>query len=245
MAQDHAEFEVASVKPNLSASIGGSIFSTQAGDLNIENITLRTLIAFAYDVREFQIIGGPKWLDTDRYDIVAKPPHDPVGVEISRAQRTKLVHLMAQALLASRFQLVEHAETKELPVYALVLAKNGPQHLAANKGDNPQKGIRGEKDGLQCMGISMETFASRGLAPRLRNIVLDQTGLTGEFDFELHFVDDGPPKPGTETAPQAAADPAGPSLAAALQEQLGLKLETRKAPVEVIVIDRAEKASAN
>jgi len=89
----------------------------------------------------------------------------------------------------------------------------------------------------------MKTFAERGLAPRLGNIVLDKTGLAGEFNFKVQYAEEGPSKPGT-VQPEPA-DPAGPSLASALQEQLGLKLETQKAPVETIVVDRAEKASAN
>lgn len=95
-----------------------------------------------------------------------------------------------------------------------------------------------------CTAVSMKSFAEWGLAPRLNNIVLDKTGIEGEFDFKVQFADDSPPRPGADPA-EAPSDPSGPSLATALQDQLGLKLETLKAPVEVIVVDRAEKASAN
>ena len=241
-ARERAEFEVASIKPNVSAGTNVSLYSSGNGDLTIENAPLRTIVAFAYDVREFQVSGGPKWMDTDRYDIIAKPPHGATA-NISRAELQKLVRQMTQALLASRFQMVSHPETKDLPVYALVVGKNGP-HLTPHTGDSPRKGIGGMPDGLKCTGIAMEIFAVHGLAPRLGNTVLDKTELQGEFDFELHFANEPPPKPGAE-APQAAADPSAPGIATALQEQLGLKLETRKAPVQVIVIERAEKATAN
>jgi uncharacterized protein (TIGR03435 family) len=91
---------------------------------------------------------------------------------------------------------------------------------------------------MTCRAVSMKSFAEWGLAPHLGNIVLDKTGLEGEFDFKVQFADDSPPKPGAEPA-EAPPDPSLPSLASALQEQLGLKLETQKAPVEVIVVDRA------
>jgi uncharacterized protein (TIGR03435 family) len=241
-AAAQTEFEVASVKPNTSGSNGVSIYSNPGGDLTATNVTLRTLIAFAYDIRDFQLTGGPKWMDADRYDIVARPPHGGDAPEPSPATRNQLTRARMKALLADRFQLVVHSETKDLPVYALVVAKNGP-HLERAKGDNPQQGINGQRGLFTCTGVSMKTFAERALAPHLGNIVLDKTGLTGDFDFQLKYVDESPPKPGAE--PPDASDPSGPTLAIALQEQLGLKLETQKAPVEVIVVDRAEKASAN
>jgi uncharacterized protein (TIGR03435 family) len=241
-AQDHAEYEVASVKPNTSVSTGYSLNTGQSGEFEATNVTLRNLIAFAYNVRDFQISGGPKWMGEERYDIIARPPHDDAASQSSAAARTQLTYTRMKALLADRFQLVAHSETKELPVYALVVAKNGP-HLDPANPDDPRKGISHNNGLLVCTGISLKTFAERGLAPRLGNIVLDKTGLAGEFDFKVQYAEEGPPKPGA-VSPEAA-DLTGPSLASALQEQLGLRLETQKAPVEVIVVDRAEKASAN
>jgi uncharacterized protein (TIGR03435 family) len=240
-AQDPVEFEVASVKPSNSASIGLSINNSASGDLTIDNAPLRTIVAFAYDVREFQVSGGPKWMDTDRYNIAAKSTR--AVAALPGAERGKAVRQMTQALLANRFQMVAHREMKDVPVYALVVAKGG-SHLTPHTGDNPQKGIGPIADGLKFTGVTMEIFATHGLSPRLGNIVLDKTELQGEYDFELHFVSGGLAKPGIE-ASQTAADPAAPGIAMAVQEQLGLKLETRKAPVQVIVVERAEKATAN
>jgi uncharacterized protein (TIGR03435 family) len=241
-AQDHVEFEVASVKPSNSVSTSYSFNTNQSGEFIATNVTLRGLIAFAYNIRDFQLTGGPKWIDADRYDIVARPPHDEGASQKSAAERTQLTYMRMKALLADRFQLVVHSETKDLPVYVLVVAKNGP-HLSPADPANPRKGISHNTGVLECFGTSMKTFAERGLAPRLGNIVLDKTGLAGEFNFKVQYAEEVPAKPGA-VQPEAA-DPAGPSLASALREQLGLKLETQKAPVETIVVDRAEKASAN
>jgi len=131
-----------------------------------------------------------------------------------------------------------------MPVYALVVAKNGPRLKSTEAGDTRQS-IQGQRGLMVCTGISMKMFAERALAPKLGNIVLDKTGLPGEFDFKLEFVDESPPKPGKEAPPETSDGSSGPTLAAALQEQLGLKLETQKAPVRIMVVDRAEKASAN
>jgi uncharacterized protein (TIGR03435 family) len=187
-------------------------------------------------VKEFQTTGGPKWLDSDYYNVFAKPPHDGDTSDASNRLRMR-------ALPAARFQLVVHTETKEMPVYVLVVAKNGP-HLAVARGETLRRGIEGRRGQMICNAVSMKAFAEWGLAPRLNNIVVDKTGFEGEFDFKVQFADDSPPKPGADPA-DAPSDPSGPSLASALQEQLGLKLETQKVPVEVVVVDRAEKASAN
>ena len=234
-AQEKIEFDAASIKPNDSVRIGLLIYTSKSGDFTGQNVTLRNLIAYAWHIKEFQAVGGPKWLDSDHYDVLAKPPHDG-GVSDERNR------LRMRALLADRFQLAVHRDTKELPVYALVVAKGGP-HLTPGKGDDPKKGIEARRGLITCRAVSMKSFAEWGLAPRLDNIVLDETGLDGEFDFTVQYADDSPPKPGVEPPPPP--DPSLPDLPLAIQQQLGLKLETQKAPVEVIVVDRAEKASAN
>ncbi|HUB80566.1 MAG TPA: TIGR03435 family protein [Bryobacteraceae bacterium] len=233
-AQEKSEFDAASIKPNTSVRVGLMINTSKSGDFVAENVTLRNLIAYAWRVKEFQTVGGPKWLDSDHYDILAKPPHD--GVTSGDRNRLRM-----RALLADRFQLAVHTGTKEMFVYALAVAKNGPR-LEPATGDSPRKGIEGRRGIMTCRAASMKSFAEWGLAPRLGNIVLDKTGLEGEFDFTVRYADDSPPKPGVEVE---APDPSLPDLASALQQQLGLKLETQKAPVEVIVVDHAEKASAN
>jgi uncharacterized protein (TIGR03435 family) len=235
-AQDKPEFDAASIKPNSSVRIGIMIHTTKSGDFEATNVSLRNLVAYAYRVKEFQTIGGAKWIDSERYDVLAKPTPD--GNMSDERNRIRM-----RSLLADRFQLVVHNETKDMPVYALVVAKNGP-HMQPWNGDTSRQGINGQRGFMICSGVSMKSFAEWGLAPRLGNIVLDKTGLTGEFDFKLQYADDSPPKPGADPA-ETAIDPASPSLMSAIQEQLGLKLETQKAQVEVIVVDRAEKASAN
>ena len=242
------EFEVASVKPNTSLGNGVSISTAPGGMLTATNVTLRTLIAFAFDIRDFQLTGGPKWIDTDRYDIVARPAHDDDSRAIAAGSVTRndLTRARMKALLTDRFHLIVHNETREMPVYALVIAKNGPRLELAND-DNPQRGISGQRGLFVCTHVSMKMLAERALAPRLGNIVLDKTGLTGEYNFKIQYVDDSPPKPGADPTAERfdTNDPSGPTLAVALQEQLGLKLETQKGPVQVIVVDSAEKASAN
>ncbi|HEX3746025.1 MAG TPA: TIGR03435 family protein [Bryobacteraceae bacterium] len=234
-AQPAPQFDAASIKPNDSVRIGILIYTAKSGDFTAQNVTLRNLIAYAWHVKEFQVIGGPKWLDSDHYDVLAKPPHD--GTSSDTASRLRL-----RALLAERFQLIAHTGSKELPVYALVVAKTGPR-LQLAKADTPNAGIEGRRGLLTCRGVSMQSFAEWGLAPRLGNIVLDKTGLPGQYDFTVQYADDSPPKPGADPPPPP--DPSLPSLPSALQEQLGLKLETQESPVEVILVDRAEKASAN
>lgn len=235
-ALDKTAFDAASIKPNNSLRRGLMINTTKSGEFVGENVTLRNLIAYAWHVKEFQTLGGPKWADSDYYDVRAKPLDD--GDRSDSTNRLRM-----RALLADRFQLAIHTETRELPVYALVVAKNGP-HLTPSQGADARQGIQGKRGLMECRALSMKAFAEWGLAPRLGSIVLDKTGLEGQFDFDVKYADDSPLKPGAEQ-PDAPADPSVPSLASAIDMQLGLKLETRKAPVEVIVIDRAEKASAN
>jgi uncharacterized protein (TIGR03435 family) len=230
------EFEVASIKPNTTMGSNISINRGPGNGLIATNVTLRSLITFAYDIRDHQLAGGPAWLDKDRYDIVAKPPSPVAGAPEPTAfpEVFRLMRMRVQALLADRFKLVVHTETREMPVYALVVGKNGP-HLAASKSEN--MGIHGSTGLLQCQRLTMKEFAERALGNRMGRTVLDKTGLTGEYDFEIKYAED--------RGAAAASDVSGPDFLTAMQEQLGLKLEQQKGPVPVIVIDRAEKAEAN
>jgi len=146
---------------------------------------------------------------------------------------------LIRSLLADRFQLVIHRETKELPVYALLVAKNGAK-LQVNEGaPGPRvNGVRGQLTGKK---VNMALIVAQ-LAPQVGRTVVDQTGLTGEYDYTLQWTPDSGqlPAPGVEAPP-----PSGPSILTALQEQLGLRLESTKGPVEIIVIDHAERASEN
>lgn len=231
-------FEVASVKPNKSGDNSISIRRQPGGRVTVTNAPLRMLITFAYDLREHQLSGGPGWLNSDRYDIVAKADNpNPTEAEMK---------LMFQTLLADRFQMKAHRETKELPVYAVTVGKNGPKLSKADPaGQGPQMSMgRGQ---LKAKKASIEQLAKL-LGNQLGRTVLDKTGLAGDFDFELTWTPDvtgplGPKEGGVDGPPPA--DPAGPSIFTAIQEQLGLKLESQKGPVEILVIDSVERASEN
>jgi uncharacterized protein (TIGR03435 family) len=233
-------FEAASVKPSSPGDVRGATFGfTPGGGLKITNGTLRGIIEMAYGVRDFQIVGGPGWLNSDRYDISARStPGAPGGIAETR--------LRLQTLLASRFQLKVHRETRELPVYALVVARGGSKLFSAPApvGEQSMPGIRAECGRMTGTMTSMTNLGVY-LERQLRRSVLDRTGLTGRYNFELDWMPDSGPC--ATPAPDGAAvdSSGGPSLFTALQEELGLKLESTKGPVEVIFLDHAEKADDN
>jgi uncharacterized protein (TIGR03435 family) len=259
-AEKHLEFEVASVKPAAPDQRGMFIRPTPGGRLNITNMTLKELIVIAWNVQPYEISGGPPWLDSARYDITAKAENSFKEGELRR---------MLQSLLSDRFQLTIHRETKELPVYALTLARKdgklGPGLTETKEGactpPDPSKPLPPPGPGVSapCGGFMMQVRALKAssipigqiTAPLSRFLgrrVIDKTGLTGKYDINLEWTPDEtqvaqmilPPD-----APKPSVDPAGPSIFTAVQEQLGLKLESQKGPVEIIVIDRAEKPSEN
>jgi uncharacterized protein (TIGR03435 family) len=229
-------YEVASIKPSTPGVTGRSINADDSGRLTTENTTLKDLMRAAYGVRDFQIVGGPAWFDKDTYDIVAKPagksgPRD-FGPNI-------------QKLLADRFQLHIHRETKETSVYDLIIAKGGPKLKEVSS--DPRRGIRSRPGVVTGMGASMVNLA-RYLSQLLGSQVNDKTGLSGEYDFQIEYApDEGPVNKGLgDGPPTGTADSArGPSIFTAVQEQLGLRLTAAKGRVEVIVIDHAEKPSEN
>jgi uncharacterized protein (TIGR03435 family) len=258
-------FEVASIKPNRSGELNISI-GFQPGRFVTTGTTVKQLIALAYDVRDLQVSGGPSWVDSERYNIEAKEP-DSFAQELPKlapAQRAAQLRLMVQSLLADRFKLKLRHESKELPVYALVVAKNGPKLHEAKPGDTYPNGMKGP-DGvghagmmrmgpgqLTGQGLPAESLA-RLLSQALGRTVMDQTGLKGSYDFTLQWTPEptqgamlkGPEggKPVTDNAPPLESS--GPSIFTAIQEQLGLKLESRKGPVDNLVIDHVEKPSEN
>jgi uncharacterized protein (TIGR03435 family) len=219
-------FEAASIK--LSAALdNGTDRSSTPGAMTIRNFSLRSLIRVAYGVKEYQVIGGPKWMDSDRYNINAKaagPAKDPELV------------LMLQTLLADRFKVEVHRESKSAPGYALVVAKSGLKIKAIEDSGNDSMSAHGGS--LTAKGASMARL-SDWLSRRLNAPVVDTTGIQGVFDFKLEWTPE-------ETTPGTPSS-AGPdfSLVAALQEQLGVKLEARKVSMQLIVVDRAEKPSEN
>jgi uncharacterized protein (TIGR03435 family) len=260
-------FEVVSVKPNRSGDMRTGI-RFQPGRFTSTGSTVKQLIGLAYNVRDFQVTGGPSWISSDKFDIDAKEP-DGFTEELQKLppdQRREKMGLLLQSLLADRFQLKVSHGTKDLPIYALVVAKNGPKIQAAKPGDTYPNGMKAP-DGRVLghggmMGMSPGQLTGQGvplaflvqqLAQQLGRNVLDQTGLKGNYDFTLKWTpDQGSPgmfqsPPGAGPAPDNAPPPdtSGPSIFTAVQEQLGLKLESTKGPVEILIIDHVEKPSEN
>jgi bla regulator protein blaR1 len=258
-------YDVASIKPNKSGDNRTMMMFTPDG-LTATGGSLMMLIMSAYGVNPHQISGAPVWLTSERYDIEAKM--DPATAEelrkLSEDQRRAATQHMLQMLLADRFKLRVHQETKDLPIYALVVAKNGPKLQEAKPGDTYPNGMKGPdgrsgaglmlggKEGLTAQGIPIANLV-RHLSLQLGRTVIDKTGLTGEYDFTLKWTPDGiqgamfrGPESG-QPSPTSAAfpDSSGPSLFTALEEQLGLKLESQKGPVEIVVLDHVERPSEN
>src|SRR5262245_61193757 len=277
-------FEVASIKPNNSGD-GRVMLGNQPGRFTATNVTLRMLIRNAYQLQDFQITGGPSWLNSDHFDIVAKI--DPAVQESINATRGGIgpaavpgqgpnpLQLMIRTLLADRFKLVVHNEMKEQTIFALVLARNdgklGPDlkksdvdcaALMANArrsappappqpGERVPCGVRIGPGNLSASGGSLAQFA-QSLGMFVGRVVVDRTGLTGVYDINLTWTPDQmprgePSKPGDQPVRVNGVDidPNGPSIFTAVQEQLGLKLDSQKGPVEMLVIDRVEKPVEN
>jgi uncharacterized protein (TIGR03435 family) len=210
-------FEVASVKPNPSGN-GHAGIDVDGNMIRMTNVTLPAAIVWAYEISAPQI-SGPAWIESERYDIVAKTA---AGAPEPA---------MMRALLAERFKLTAHTGTKEFSIYALVVAKNGPKLKKAEPGEDDVNSKRGH---LTARKVSMARLADFLARPRagLGRPVVDKTGLEGAFDFTLDWTPDSDAQ-ASETAPL--------SIFVALQEQLGLKLEAQKGPVEVLIVDHVEK----
>jgi len=224
-------YEVTSIKPNNSSRPGASTH-TFAGLFTATNTTVRYLIQYAYSLRDFQVAGGPTWIGSEKYDIEAKSGSKAEDHEFSS---------MMRSILADRFQLKFHRETREVPVYALVLAKSGPKLASARQDEKSSMDAnRGE---LTVRNATVADLASI-LSNTLDRKVIENTGLTGHYNLTLKWTPDD-----SQAQPQKAdlrlGSSKGPSIFTAIQEQLGLKLESTKAPLEVFVIDSAQKPSGN
>jgi len=230
-------FEVASVKPNKTGVRGGRL-NTDPGRLTITNIPLRTCIKAAYGVQDYQLSGGASSIEDEHYDIDAKA-ESPVGDD--------QLMLMLRRLLADRFKLKLHRESKEMQGYGLIVGKSGPKLQEvelAGKGWS-----RNRVDGIEGQEISMARLAEI-LAGRLGRPVVDLTGIKGVFDLKLSWTPDpamvkNPAENKESPAVDSMSDPSGLSIFSALQEQLGLRLEARKVPGEIIVIDHLERPAEN
>jgi uncharacterized protein (TIGR03435 family) len=229
-------FEVASVKTNRSGDAEGSI-GPRPGGYAATNIPLRLLIIRAFELRAFQVVGGPGWIDGERFDVMARAPEGTPPGQIFPMLRT---------LLAERFKLVAHTEKREQPVYALMRARadgrlgpnlKGSSVNCANRADRSDQcsmggSFTGSGGNLKGAGQPLAVLATH-LSTAVDRIVQDRTGLAGGFDFELAWSG------GLKPASGAPGDP--PSVFTALQEQLGLRLEPSRGAVDVLVIDSAER----
>jgi uncharacterized protein (TIGR03435 family) len=227
LAAQTPAFEVASIKPNRSGSGDSSIRRT-AGQITMENVSLRKWILYAYgipDDRDYAI-SGPSWLQSESFDMAAKWVGEP-----SREQ----TQMMLQNLLAERFKLQLHKETRPAAGYALVVAKGGPKIKAEEPGQSRTNGRPGH---LEATKVTLQKLADV-LAKLTGQPVANETGLTGSFSFTLEWTPDETQRFGI--APDSPTAPSGATLFSALQEQLGLKLEGRKTAVEVLVVDRIER----
>jgi uncharacterized protein (TIGR03435 family) len=262
LAQDSAAgaktpaYEVVSVKPNKLGSNNVRINSS-SGRYMATNVSLKMLLQSAYDLKmQDQISGSLGSLADARFDIEAKMDEETVEAQkkLPAKEASEQRQRMMQALLADRFQLKLHHETKELPMYALVVAKGGSKLKQADPNDTYANGIKGpdgiSRGGMMMTGrgtltaqaVEMESLA-RQIGQMLGRIVQDKTGLTGKFDMQLKWTpDDLRSAAGADNG--AAAD-TGPTIYTALQEQMGLKLESTKGSVDTIVVDHVEIPSEN
>ncbi len=217
-------FELASVRPSRAGRGGPPRFAVTPGRLTVQNKSLRQIIEEAYGVEDYRLL-GPDWIDGERYDIVAKSP--------ASVRHQAEMMPMLKALLADRFQLEVHHESKELAVYALIVSKQGMKLQAAKGGETP--GLKGKQDEghIHFESLTIGQLAAI-LSELLRQPVVDQTGVQGAFAVWLDWT------PGHADAAAGAAPP-NASLFVAMNEQLGLGLQMRKAPLDVLIIDRVEK----
>lgn len=273
------EYEVATIKAYKPGAGEGpgvirvGIMNAPDG-FSASGATMQMLVAQAYGIQDFQIVGAPDWFDHDRFEINAKMENSVADAlaKLSQEDRALTRQKMLQALLTDRFKLTIHRENKELPAYTLAIGKNGTKlveappadpNAAAPSGAGPGRG--GPSRGGMSMssgpaGVTVNASAVpmtsliRMLSQFLHGPVLDNTGLKGNYDIALKFTPEnfgGSPGaapsgvPNGATPPDPSTDPVGPSLPVAVQEQLGLKLEKGKGQVEIIVIDHVEKASDN
>jgi bla regulator protein blaR1 len=238
------EFDAVSVKASDPNSRNGTVVSlTPGAGLHVINATLKDLIETAYDARALQILGGPSWAGVAKYDVTGTPNPHPVGAvgAIPSQPGDNDVRLKVQAMLKDRFQLQLHREMRIVAIYSLVVAKGGIKPDGLRATDSPHRGVNAGRGTILGEAATMMDLTSK--LPRLLDRpVVNNTGLEGKYDFKLEWTPDpGPSAPDS----QPAETPLGPSIFSALQQQLGLRLEATKGPVDVLVIDHVDKPSEN
>ena len=242
---DSISFDAASVKQNKSVEAGSYVGRQPGGRFNAQNASLRELIVYAYQLQSFELVGGASWMDSDRWDIVAKldstvQPRQSLPTNEALALRT---------LLSEQFGLKNHRESRDMPIYALVLARTdgklGPEMKASDIDCKARPcGMRGRIGSMQAVGASLQDFTA-ALAERVGRPVTDRTGLKGIWEFTLtHAQEASQISPGVlpPGSPVPEVDPSrAPSIFTAIQEQLGLKLESARGPVSVFIVDGANR----
>ncbi len=258
-------FEAASVKQSRSGTNGEWLTLTlQKNRFSARNVTTKSLIEFAYNVKDYQLSGGPSWVGSNRYNIEAKV-EDSVADDAKKLtpdQQQAQLRFRVQSLLADRFQLRLSEETEGVPVYALVVAENGPKLQRAKPGDTYPDGIMrpdglpagprtgaGQRGQLTVQALPMASVA-RLLSMQLgcrTDTILDKTGLTGAYDFTLQWTPDEsrPPNCGEQGTDNAPPTTLAPSISTAIEEQLGLRLELQEVPTQHLVIDSVEEPWQN
>jgi uncharacterized protein (TIGR03435 family) len=234
-------FEVATIKPVDHDPKGGRYITMQGTNRFIgKDYTLKLMIAAAYNLNSREISGGPDWLESDHYDIVAVTPGE---VRPTRDEQMA----MLRNLLADRFKLTFHREEKEFSIYELEVAKGGPKlKPSAAAPDEPAQLISTvypQRMVLPARNVTMSDLTSLMQRAMLDRPVVDKTGLTGKYDFDLEWAPDETQFGGE--VPTASADAPSAPLFSAIQQQLGLKLEAARGPVEALVVDKAERPSEN
>ena len=237
------EYEVSSIRPNPGGDFPYTFHIEPNGTLAATGITLKRLMMTGYRHQGYRIVGGPAWVDSQRWDVRAKS-------SLSRAVTGDESSQMLRTMLAERFQIHIHSETRSLPIYELVVDRKGSK-LRRVDGSKTKLRIETANGLIRFTKATTATFASQ-LGYALGQPVINKTGISGEFSFDLEWTpvpgEDGGPatsglSPETPEPPPAIAD--GPSIFTAITEQLGLRLESGRGPVEVLVIDSAEKPDAN
>jgi uncharacterized protein (TIGR03435 family) len=243
-------FEVSTVKHNKSGS-SSSNSNFHDGRFTASNVSLKNLLQYrAYGIPESRILGGPQWISSERFDIEAKT--DSAVADrlrtLAHDQRRIQTQAMFQQLLAGRFKLAVHWETRDLPVYAMAVAKKGPS-LHPSKQPDGHSGTSSNDGQFTAQGLTLAQLAdalTQELSRELGRVVIDKTGIQGRYDFALKWMPDtGAALMNDRTDGSAALPDFGPSIFTAIQEQLGLKLESTKGPVQVLVIDHVEMPSEN
>jgi uncharacterized protein (TIGR03435 family) len=253
-------FDVASIKPSDPNQPGGAIMNQPGGRLVIAGMPLRELVKYAYRLQDFQLEGGPPWARTDLWNIEARAEEGSADLAAARLQ----------SLLEDRFQLKTHRETKEVPVYELTVARRGSKMKRSPDQTPPRPPQRGElrprpiqpvgtldrfsmrvsAGSLEAVAMDMPSIVG-ALSSILRRTVVDKTGLNGRYDVTLQWTPEGGnnavPGVGQTGAAVPVASPVdrGPTLFTAIQEQLGLNLDSAKAPVDIIIMDSVQKPSEN